>query len=67
MANPVPAFEGTECDKCGDILDEGDLLFMTPDGRLCSECAESEEYVCACGKFKKAEYGTCYTCHKKTE
>lgn len=37
---PVAAFGGTSCDQCLDEVEEGDDLFLTDDGRLCSRCYE---------------------------
>ena len=66
MANPVPAFNNTSCDGCGNPMDEGDDLFLTNEGRLCTKCAEEEDYVCDCGSFKKKEYDACYECNHGT-
>ena len=62
MSNPVLAFKGTKCDDCGETLEEGDDLYLTDDGRLCQDCANSANYVCDCGNFKKAEFNQCYEC-----
>lgn len=62
MSNPVPAFKNTSCDECGSVLEEGEDLFFTDDGRLCTDCADSKDYICDCGNFKKQEYGTCFEC-----
>ena len=62
MSNPVPAFKNTFCDSCGKDIDEDDDVFLTDDGKLCTECAEENDYVCECGQYKKAEYSQCWEC-----
>lgn len=64
--NPVNAYKNTVCGGCGEVLEEGEKLFLTDDGRFCEACAEDEGYICGCGKFKKQEYEECYECHTGT-
>ena len=64
MANPVEAFSGTVCNGCGETLGKGEELYLTDDGRFCSDCADDEGNVCECGNFKKEEFKTCYDCSR---
>lgn len=63
MGALVEAFEGTQCEDCGVLLQEGDPLYLTDDGKLCEECAMQCDYVCDCGSFKKQEFEHCWDCH----
>jgi len=62
MSNPVPAFEYTSCDGCGERLEEGDDLFLHEGEKLCDVCAAEEEIICECGQYKKPQYAKCYEC-----
>ena len=64
MANPVPAYRNSTCDNCQAPIPEGDLLFFDEGNRLCERCAEDDELICTCGSYKKAEFLTCYECHR---
>ena len=62
MPNPCKAFPNTYCENCDQEFGEDEYVYFTDDGKLCKECAESGNYVCACGNFKKSQFETCYKC-----
>lgn len=64
MANPMPAFKGSVCDSCVSQIDEGDDVYFSNVGKLCSECANDGGYACECGNFKKPGFDFCYDCNK---
>jgi hypothetical protein len=66
MANPMPAFAGTECALCCDEITEGENVYLFDGDTSCQGCAEVEGIVCVCGSFKKPEYDECYHCAKGT-
>ena len=63
MSNPVQAFKNTVCDSCDEEVPEGGDLFLHDHGKLCSDCANEEEIVCECGRYKKPEFKVCYECN----
>jgi hypothetical protein len=62
MTNPVEAFKDTKCEGCREVICQDEELYFTDDGKLCRDCAEDEDYVCACGAYKKSDYERCYKC-----
>ena len=64
MPNPLPAYEGTICDYCASVLEEGDDVFFHDGEKLCEHCAEEEEIICECGCYKKPDFKTCYECSR---
>lgn len=62
MPNPGEAYKGTECDYCGEEIEEGENVFFEDGEKFCEYCAESNDNICDCGQFKKSEYKTCFDC-----
>jgi len=65
VSNPFENQFNSECQQCGDEVEEGELMFAIDGQFVCDVCAESGDNVCACGNFKKSEYPTCYECYKR--
>lgn len=66
MSNPFPARFDSDCQSCGDTVEEGELMFAVDGQFICEECAEEGGNICPnCGNFKKEEFDLCYTCHEK--
>jgi hypothetical protein len=73
MANPFPTKFNSECQLCGDYVEQGEFMFSIPDPDgdpevryfVCRGCARSGAHVCTCGKYKKEEFDVCYDCFQK--
>ena len=66
MANPFLTQFDSDCNSCGDTVDEGDEMYACEGQFLCPSCADAGDYVCSCGNFKKSEYQTCYECSQSS-
>ncbi len=62
MGNPVVAKWAADCEGCDTKIQEDDLMYFTDEGKICTDCAESEGFVCYCGNFKKLDFDQCYDC-----
>jgi len=65
MSNPFPAHFDSNCNSCGDIIEEGERVFVYDGMFICGACANDAECVCECGKFKKPSFDECYECHNE--
>lgn len=61
MANPFETQFDSECQECGESVEEEDIMFADD----CEDCAYIREVVCSCGKYKREEYEKCYSCFKQ--
>lgn len=61
------AFKNTQCEVCGDMIEEGDSIYFNDDGKLCEDCGEDAGIVCPeCRGNKKPDFDKCFTCNQKT-
>ncbi len=65
MANPFPAHFDSDCNSCGDPIEEGERVFVHDGLFICGSCAHDAECVCECGKYKNPKYDECYECHNE--
>ena len=63
--NPFEGHFDSWCRGCECEMYEGSMVYAHDDLFLCSDCAEEENVVCECGKYKKPEYSQCYDCNHK--
>ena len=62
MSNPFENQFDSECQNCGEKVEEGEMMYAF-DGEFWCESCMSEENICECGNYKKEEYDECYDCH----
>ena len=65
MPNPFETQFDSECQDCGDMIDEGQPMFADKGEFICYECAEERDVICECGNYKKSEFATCFNCKDK--
>lgn len=63
MPNPFERKFDGECNRCEQMMVEGDLTYAHDDEYICWECADDMEIVCACDAKKSPDYDECYDCH----
>jgi len=62
MSNPFEAKFESECQNCGDTVDEGEEMFAVEGEFWCRDCAKRTNNICKCGNYKKDEFDSCFTC-----
>ena len=62
MSNPFITKFDSECAQCASLVPAGEDMFAHNGEFICTACAENNDNVCACGKYKKANFEVCFDC-----
>ena len=63
MANPFEATFDSDCGNCGELMEEGEMVFAHESIFMCEDCAEDKGIICSeCGGKKNPEFDHCYKC-----